>query len=204
MIRFIYLLVVVSASASCNLLVDQETASDYTKMEGFVLSNSNIKCGLPSSFHRKEIQPLLGEKSSTAQIIQKMVGDHVAEDEAHVDLFSNQAEDRWLMFVNSPLREISKVTTSLENLKIEASVKTLETSLPGWSVFRRGSSFRKKRHLEYAKYQHFLTNTQDTTYITRYVTNVSDRTCTIIELGKGTSDFEPFITTMSVLKTEKN
>ncbi len=184
-------------SLGCSLLGGKEEVSHPNKMSGFYLSNTQIKSGLPHGFQRLDYLDEEQSGEELLEITQAILTEIDAED-TYVDQFTDSTGTAgWLIFVNAPQREVSKVTTALENLKIESFMQELDERMDTWNFHRRGSTFRTKRHLEYAKYKHMLENAADTVYITRFVTNVGDRTCTIFDLSRSEEDFESLLTTLT-------
>lgn len=184
-------------SVGCTLLDKKEEASHPNKMSGFYLSQTQIKAGLPRGFQRLNH---VEEEQSNKHLLQitQTILTQIETDVTHVDQFADSTGmERWLIFVNTPQREVSKVSTALDNLGIESLMQELKEQMDGWTLHRRGSTFRTKRHLEYAKYKHMVENAIDTIYITRFVSNVGDRTCIIFDLNRSEEDFESLLSTLT-------
>lgn len=187
----------VTFSLGCTLLGGKEEVSHPHKMSGFYLSGSQIKSGLPHGFQRLNYVEEEPSNKELLQITQAILS-QIETDATHVDQFADSTGiARWLIFVNAPQREVSKVTTALDNLGVESFMQQLAKQMEPWTLHRRGSTFRTKRHLEYAKYKHLLEHAADTVYVTRFVTNVSDRTCTIFDINRSEEDFESLLSTLT-------
>lgn len=197
MFRFFLWCWMVTFSLGCTLLGGKEEVSHPHKMSGFYLSGSQIKAGLPHGFQRLNH---VEEEQSNKELLQitQAILSQIETDATHVDQFADSTGiGRWLIFVNAPQREVSKVTTALDNLGVESFMQQLAKQMEPWTLHRRGSTFRTKRHLEYAKYKHLLEHAADTVYVTRFVTNVSDRTCTIFDINRSEEDFESLLSTLT-------
>ena len=187
----------VTFSLGCTLLGGKEEVSHPNKVSGFFLSRTHIKAGLPRGFQRLDQL----DESSSADVLSEIneaILSQVENDFTYVDQFTDSTGmDRRLIFITVPQRELNKVTTALDNLDVERFMQELTEQMGGWTLHRRGSTFRTKRHLAYAKYKHMLENAVDTVYVTRFVTNIGDRTCIIFDLNRSEEDFESLLSTLT-------
>ena len=187
----------VTFSLGCTLLGGKEKVSHPNKMSGFFLSRTQIKAGLPRGFERLD-QLEEGSSADVLYQISEAILSQVESDDTYVDQFTDSTGmGRWLIFINVPQREVNKVSTALDNLGVESFMQQLASQMEPWTLHRRGSTFRTKRHLEYAKYKHMLENAADTVYVTRFVSNIGDRTCIIFDLNRSEEDFESLLSTLT-------